>query len=215
MPDLKGFHYRATSTTDTRPPLLLLHGSSRDETELPPLAETAAPGWPYLSLRGPIPWESGYAFFRRNPDRTLDQNDLALQTERLRTFIQAAIETGLFTHPPILLGFSNGAIIAASLTIRDPDIAAGAILIRPLSPAPDAIIPTMPAKPVLILSGDRDDRRSPEDAVTVTRQFQTAGADVTSHSSPTDHHLHPDEPAIIRQWLASRVFPLAHARPPL
>ncbi|WP_313760629.1 hypothetical protein [Rhizobium sp.] len=83
MPDLEGFHYRATSSTDTRPPFLLLHGSNRDETELPPRAETAAPGWPYLSLRGPIPWESGYAFFRRNPDRTLDHADLALQTERL------------------------------------------------------------------------------------------------------------------------------------
>jgi phospholipase/carboxylesterase len=215
MPHLEGFHYRATSSTDTRPPLLLLHGSNRDETELLPLVETAAPGWPYISLRGPIPWESGYAFFRRNPDRTLDKADLALQTERLRTFIQAAIETGLITCPPILFGFSNGAIIAASLLIRDPDTAAGAILIRPLSPDPDAIIPTMPAKPVLILSGDRDDRRSPEDAVTITRQFQAAGADVTSHSSPTDHNLHDDEPAIIGQWLAFRVFPLAHTRPSL
>lgn len=215
MPDLQGFHYRATSTADTRPPLLLLHGSSRDETELPPLAETAAPGWPYLSLRGPIPWESGYAFFRRNPDRTLDKADLALQTERLHTFIQAAIKTGLIACPPILFGFSNGAIIAASLMIRDPDAAAGAILIRTLSPDPDAIIPPMPAKPVLILSGARDDRRSPEDAVTIARQFQAAGADVTSHSSPTDHNLHDDEPAIIGQWLTSRVFPLAHARLPL
>lgn len=215
MPDLEGFHYRATPTTDTRPPLLLLHGSSRDETELPPLAETAAPGWPYLSLRGPIPWESGYTFFRRNRDRTLDKADLALQTKRLHAFIQAGIESGLIARPPILLGFSNGAIIAASLMIHDSDITAAAILIRPLSPDPDAIIPTMPAKPVLILSGDRDDRRSPEDAIAITRQFRAAGADVTSHSSPTDHYLHEDEPAIIGQWLASRVFPLAHTRPPL
>jgi phospholipase/carboxylesterase len=215
MPDLKGFHYRATPATDTRPPLLLLHGSSRDETELPPLAETAAPGWPYLSLRGPVPWESGYAFFRRNPDRTLDQDDLARQTERLRAFIQAATKTGLIARPPILLGFSNGAIIAASLMIHDPDAAAGAILIRPLSPDPGAIVPQMPTKPVLILSGDGDDRRSPKDAVAITRQFRAAGADVTSHSSPTDHNLHDDEPVIIGQWLASRVFPLAHTRPPL
>ncbi|WP_289726482.1 esterase [Rhizobium sp. S163] len=215
MPHFQGFHYRATPLTDTRPPLLLLHGSSRDETELLPLAETAATGWPYLSLRGPIPWESGYAFFHRNPDRTLDQNDLALQTERLHTFIQAAIETGLIARPPILLGFSNGAIIAASLMIHDPDITAAAILIRPLSPDPDAILPPMPAKPILILSGDRDDRRAPEDAIRVTEQFQAAGADVTSHSSPTGHHLHDDEPAIIGQWLTSRFFPLAHTRPPL
>ncbi len=215
MPEFQGFHYRATPTTDARPPLLLLHGSSRDETELPPLANTADPSWPYLSLRGPIPWENGYAFFRRNPDRTLDRADLALQTERLHAFITAAIETGLIARPPILLGFSNGAIISASLLIREPDITAGAILIRPLSPDPDAIIPPMPEKPILILSGDRDDRRAPEDAIHVARQFQAAGADVTSHASPTDHHLHDGEPAIIGQWLTSRFFPLAAARSPL
>jgi phospholipase/carboxylesterase len=73
----------------------------------------------------------------------------------------------------------------------------------------------MPARPVLILSGDQDDRRTPEDAIHVAGQFRAAGADVSSHVSPTDHHLHDDEAAIIAQWLRSSVFPLAHTRPPL
>ncbi|MDM9628170.1 esterase [Rhizobium sp. S152] len=214
MPELQGFHYLATPATDHRPPLLLLHGSSRDETEMPPLADTAAPGWPYLSLRGGVPWEGGYAFFRRNADRTLDRDDLALQTERLRDFISAAFETGIIPRPPILFGFSNGSIIAASLLIRDPACAAGAVLIRPLSPDVDALMPEMRDKPILILAGENDDRRAPEDAHHVAAQFRAAGADIASHTSPTGHDLHPREPAIIAAWLAQAFFPLVAENQP-
>jgi phospholipase/carboxylesterase len=208
LPELHGFNYLSSAGADGRPPLLLLHGSSRDETELLPLAAEAAPDCPFLSLRGGIDWAGGYAFFRRNDDRTLDLADLAAQTERLRMFIRAAIETGLISGPPVLLGFSNGAIIAASLLIRDPASALGAILMRPLSPAPDTPLPSMPAKTILILSGETDDRRSPEDASLVAQQFENAGANVTAHSLPTGHDLHQTEPALIRHWLEREIFPL-------
>jgi phospholipase/carboxylesterase len=167
-----------------------------------------------LSLRGGIAWDGGYAFFRRNPDRTLDHTDLALQTKRLHDFIATALEAGLISRPPILVGFSNGAIIAASLLIRDPACAAGAILIRPLSPDHDAIVPDIPAKPILVLAGEYDDRRAPEDAILVVAQFQSAGADVISHTSPTGHDLHDGEPAIIAGWLMQAFFPLVVDKQP-
>ncbi|MDM9623505.1 esterase [Rhizobium sp. S96] len=214
MPEHQAFHYVRSVATGDRPPLLLLHGSSRDETELLPLAGNAALGWPYLSLRGGIDWDGGYAFFRRKPDRTLDSVDLALQTGRLHDFIATALETGLITHPPILVGFSNGAIIAASLLIRDPACAAGAILIRPLSPDLDTLVPDMPAKPILVLAGEYDDRRAPEDAIRVVAQFQAAGAHVISHTAPTGHDLHDRESAIIGDWLAQTFFPLVVEKQP-
>jgi phospholipase/carboxylesterase len=214
MPEHQGFLYICSVATDDRPPLLFLHGSSRDETELLPLADAAAPGWPYLSLRGGIAWDGGYTFFRRNPDRTLDRVDLALQTERLHDFIATALEAGLVSRPPILVGFSNGAIIAASLLTHDPACAAGAILIRPFSPDLDTLVPDMPAKPILVLAGEYDDRRVPEDAIRVAAQFQAAGAHVISHTSPTGHDLHDREPAIIRDWLAQTFFPLVVEKQP-
>jgi phospholipase/carboxylesterase len=208
MSELYGFHYIATPGDPNRPPLILMHGSSRDETELPPLAAEVAPDCPCVSLRGGIDWDGGYAFFRRNADRTLDLADLAHQTERLALFIRSAIETGLIAGPPVLLGFSNGAIIAAHLLIHDPASALGAILIRPLSSAPEAILPPMPAKPILILSGETDDRRAPEDAPLLAQQFESAVASVTAHRLPTGHHIHQNEPAIIRRWLQREILPL-------
>jgi phospholipase/carboxylesterase len=66
----------------------------------------------------------------------------------------------------------------------------------------------MPAKPILIHSGETDDRRAPEDARHVARQFESAGADVTTHNLPTGHDLHQTEPLLIRQWLQRAIFPL-------
>jgi phospholipase/carboxylesterase len=201
MPELQGFHYIATTGDPQLAPLLLMHGSSMDETELQPLAAEAAPDNPVISLRGGITWEGGYAFFRRNHDRTLDIADLEVQTSRLHSFIRAAMETRLISGPPILLGFSNGAIMAASLMIHDPACALGAVLIRPLSPAPHAVTPSMPGKPVLILAGDDDDRRRPEDARIAEAQFRAAGAKVEFHTTPTGHGIHDSEAAIIGRWL--------------
>jgi len=208
MPNLQGLHYIAMAGDLRLPPLLLMHGSSMDETELLPLAAEAAPDHPVISLRGGIIWERGYAFFRRNSDRTLDVTDLAVQTGRIHSFLSTAIETDLMSGPPILLGFSNGSIMAASLLMHDPACALGAVLIRPLSPAPDAALPPMAGKPILILAGEYDDRRQPEDAATSAQQFEAAGAKVEFHTSPTDHGLHESEAGTIRRWLETETFSL-------
>jgi predicted esterase len=53
------------------PPLMLLHGSSGNEHELVPFADDPAPGSPILAVHGGVPFDGGYAFFRRFPDRSV------------------------------------------------------------------------------------------------------------------------------------------------
>lgn len=201
MPEWPDFHFIAGRAEHSSSPLLLLHGSGSDEAALIPLADAIAPQRPYMALRGAVEWEEGFAFFRRNPDRSLDHVDLDSQTDRLCRFITTAIERKLLAQPPVLLGFSNGAIMAASILQRRPGLASSAILMRPLSPAPDAEFPSMPALPTLIISGENDQRREPGDAELVRQQFANAGADVSALVLPTDHGLHQDEADIIRDWL--------------
>ncbi|NKJ38035.1 esterase [Rhizobium sp. SG570] len=201
MPEWPDFHFIAGRAEHSSSPLLLLHGSGSDEAALIPLADAVAPQRPYMALRGSVEWEEGFAFFRRNPDRSLDHVDLDSQTDRLCRFITTAIERKLLAQPPVLLGFSNGAIMAASILQRRPGLASSAILMRPLSPAPDAEFPSMPALPILIISGENDQRREPGDAELVRQQFANAGADVSALVLPTDHGLHQDEADIIRDWL--------------
>jgi phospholipase/carboxylesterase len=201
MPEQPEFHVVAGRTERPSAPLLLLHGSGMDEAALVPLADSVAPERPYMALRGAVGWEDGYAFFRRNPDRSLDQADLAGRTDELCDFIETALKQRTLKQAPVLVGFSNGAIMAASILLRRPHLAAAAVLMRPLSPAQDVLFPSLTALPILITSGAHDRRREPGDANIMKNQFANAGADVSAHVLATGHDLHEDDIGIIRDWL--------------
>ena len=121
-------------TNPTRLPLVLLHGSGGNERELAPLAGDLAPGSPILAVRGGIPFDGGFAFFHRLPDRSIDETDITSRVVILADFIEAARTQYGLPRAPIAIGFSNGAIMAAALLLTRPGLLAGAILFRPLSP---------------------------------------------------------------------------------
>jgi phospholipase/carboxylesterase len=198
---LSGFHYLDARNVADSVPLLLLHGSSGHERDLVPLAETIAPDRPYISVRGGIEWERGFTFFRRNADRTLDYDDLDCQTRRLCNFLTAALDKQLFRQRPILLGFSNGAIAAASILLHEPQLASGAILVRRLSPAPTGAFRNLKGLPVLITAGAHDQRRSPADVKLMAAQLEKGRANVTTHVLPTGHALHHGEAELMRNWI--------------
>lgn len=201
MPEQPEFHFVAGRTERASAPLLLLHGSGMDEAALVPLADSAAPQRPYMALRGAVSWEGGFAFFRRNPDRSLDHADLTRRTDELYDFIDTALVQGALKRPPVLVGFSNGAIMAASILLRRPRVAAAAILMRPLSPEQDARFPSLAALPILIVSAKHDQRREPGDADILKNQLANAGADVSAHVLATGHDLNQGDIGIIRDWL--------------
>jgi phospholipase/carboxylesterase len=207
MPESQDFLFITGRAELDTAPLVLLHGSGMHERNLIGLADRVGPARPYLTLRGAVEWEEGFAFFRRKPDRTLDYIDLFNETHHLADFLARALENGLLKRPPVLLGFSNGAIMAASLLLHRPEISAGAILLRPLSPAPAADFPDLKGHRILILAGERDERRAPEDVVLMSRQIEKSGAGVTTRLFPTGHDLDEDEPDFIRNWLAENFPP--------
>jgi phospholipase/carboxylesterase len=197
--ELNGFRYvNADNQTGAAAPLLLLHGSGGNENDLISLSESVGQNRGCLSIRGAVEWETGYAYFRRNDDRSLDYGDLTCQTSRLCEFLASALKMGVLKSKPVLLGFSNGAITAASILFHAPFLVAGAILIRPLSPAPEKDFPDLAGLPVFISAGEKDTRRAPDDVKLMTVQLEKCGADVTTHVLPTGHGLHDDERKLIR-----------------
>jgi len=172
-----GFEYRFERPSGPADGVvLLLHGSGRDEQDLLAFGRAVFPNALLYALRGAVPWENGFAFFRRTPDRRLDVDDLKAQAARLCTFIEFTTQqTG---QTPFLVGYSNGAIIAAEVLCQDCSLARGAILLRPLSPRRDEELPRLSGFPVLLLAAKHDERREPNDAQHLAAQFVTAGADV-------------------------------------
>jgi phospholipase/carboxylesterase len=187
----------------SRPPLVLLHGSGGGERDLVPLAGELAPGSSLLGLRGTVASDGGYAFFRRFPDRSIDEADIGTRIPVLADFIQAAIAKRSLARAPVAIGFSNGAIMAAALLLMRPGLLAGAILFRPLSPfahdPPTRLVSTR----VLIIDGAKDSRRSPGDRLRLAERLIRAEATVTHHVLPVGHSITTMDREIAKEWLAT------------
>lgn len=69
-------HVFVPATEPGRVALVLLHGSDGRETDLLPIAGRLMPSAAKISIRGAVPTTGGYAFFRRLPDRRIDEQDL-------------------------------------------------------------------------------------------------------------------------------------------
>jgi phospholipase/carboxylesterase len=201
MPDPVHAHCFLPGTGTDSAPLVLLHGSGGNECELMPLASELAPKAAKLGIRGTVAIEDGYAFFHRFPDRRVDEADIETRTPVLAEFIEACSARCNFTRRPVVIGFSNGAIMAAALLLAHPGLLAGAILFRPLSPFSHDLPHRRDRTPVLIIDGEKDSRRSPGDGLRLAERLFRAGALATHHVLPVGHSITTEDKRIASGWL--------------
>jgi phospholipase/carboxylesterase len=195
-------HLFLPGSDPAKPPVVLLHGSGGNERDLLPLAGELSPGAPILAVRGAVPFDDGHAFFHRFPDRSVDEADIATRAQVLADSILAAITRYSFTRAPVAIGFSNGAIMAAALLLTRPSLLTVTILFRPLSPLTHDSPTRLGGKPVLIIDGEKDTRRSPGDGARLAERLIRAGATVTHHVLPIGHSITTLDRDIARNWLA-------------
>jgi phospholipase/carboxylesterase len=201
MPDTVQVHCLLPGTDTIGAPLVLLHGSGGNELDLMPLASELAPNSAKLGIRGTVAIEEGYAFFRRFPDRRVDEADIGAKAPVLAGFIEASCARYNFARRPIAVGFSNGAIMAAALLLTQPDLLAGAILFRPLTPFAHDLPHRLASTPVLIVDGENDSRRSAGDGLRLAGRLIRAGALVTHHVLPVGHSITVQDKRIASEWL--------------
>jgi phospholipase/carboxylesterase len=119
--------------------LLLLHGTGGDENALLSVGSELWPGAALLGLRGKVLENGMPSSFRRFTEAALE--DIKSRTEELAQFIDAASERYDFSRRRlIVVGYANGANLAASLILFHPHYLAGAVLFRAMAPlVPDLI----------------------------------------------------------------------------
>ncbi len=202
MTDLTFFHRYIPATIDGLPPLLLLHGTGGDENDLLPLGQALLPGAALLSPRGKVMEHGMPRFFRRLAEGVFDLDDLKLRTTELAGFIAEARKAyGL--PAPIAVGFSNGANIAASLLLSQPEALAGAVLLRAMLPFEPKPAPQLTGKPVLLLSGSSDQMIPAASTARLVDVLQTAGAKLDYRTLPTGHGLTQNDLIIATHWLSN------------
>jgi phospholipase/carboxylesterase/glyoxalase family protein len=182
--------------------LLLLHGTGGDEEDLIPLGRSLLPGAGLLSPRGKVLEGGAPRFFRRLAPGVFDLEDLALRTDELAEFIDAAAKTyRLDRNRIVAAGFSNGANIAASLLLRRGAVVRGAVLLSPMLPFEPDALPDLSATSVFIGAGERDPMASRDTVERLASALTDAGASVTTHWTPGGHTITKEELDAARGWI--------------
>jgi phospholipase/carboxylesterase len=197
-----GFIHRFIPGDPALVPILLLHGSGGDEHDLLPLAERIAEGHTLLSPRGNVDEEGITRFFRRDPDGGWDLQDFNDRTAELGNFLRRA-RAAYGLSKPIALGYSNGANIAWSLLLKEPDALAGAILLRAMLPFDPRPLPDLRDLPVLLIAAHDDELIPVERAGLLAALLGEAGADVSYEVLNAGHGLTGEDLKLAAEWLVS------------
>jgi predicted esterase len=202
--DLGFAHVFQRAKDPDAPVLLLLHGTGGDEHDLLPIAAMLAPDAAVLSPRGNVLENGMPRFFRRLAEGVFDLDDLRFRTHELARFVAAAANRYDFDRGRTIgVGFSNGANIAASLLLLEPDALAGAVLFRAMVPLVPDELPPLAGKRVLISSARHDPLIQPDESERLRALFERAGAEVAFAWQRGGHQLTSEDLALARQWLAA------------
>jgi phospholipase/carboxylesterase len=182
------------------PPLLLLHGTGGDENDLLGLGKMISPGSALLSPRGRVLEHGMPRFFRRLTEGVFDEDDVRRRAHELGGFVAEARQRyGLAA--PVAVGFSNGANIAAALLLLEPDVLAGAILLRAMVPLSDPPKVNLAGKPILLLSGQADPIVPASNSARLASLLSEAGAQVGHKVLPAGHQLSQADLTLARDWI--------------
>ncbi|HJQ54797.1 MAG TPA: alpha/beta hydrolase [Gemmatimonadaceae bacterium] len=200
-----GFIHRFVPAEDptSADTLVVLHGTGGDENDLIGIGQAVAPGAAILSPRGNVLENGAPRFFRRLSEGVFDPKEVHSRAEELARFIRAAAVTYRLEPSRIFaLGYSNGANVASTVMLVEPDIFRGAILLRPMLVYEPSERSDLSGKAVAISSGRMDPIVPAESVERLVELLESAGADVTLKWQLTGHNLTPTEMRDAADWLA-------------
>jgi|SRR5690625_44517 len=185
----------------TKPTLLLLHGTGGNEFDLLPIAEQIDGEASVLSVRGNVLENGMPRFFKRLAEGVFDEEDLVFRTEELNKFLDHAAEKYEFNRSSMIaIGYSNGANIAASLLFHYEDALKGAILHHPMVPRRGIQLPNLQDISVFIAAGKNDPICPPEESEELQSLLKKANAKVELFWLNGGHQLVTEEVIEAKKW---------------
>lgn len=194
-------HIFRKGSDQSKPTLLLLHGTGGTEEDLLPLAKMIDEEANLLSVRGNVSENGMPRFFRRLAEGVFDEEDLVFRTKELNEFLdQVAEEQGFDRNNILAIGYSNGANIAGSLLFHYDNALKGAILHHPMVPRRGIELPEHKGTPVFITAGDNDPICPPEESKDLKTILEKSGAEVDIHWERNGHQLTRSEVEAASEW---------------
>ncbi|HEX6443894.1 MAG TPA: alpha/beta hydrolase [Streptosporangiales bacterium] len=188
------------------PVFVALHGTGGTPDDLVPVARELSPDAPVLAPAGPVSEHGMARWFRRLAEGVFDTEDVIARTQQLAGFLQAArAEHGLGDRPLVAVGFSNGANIAAALTLLRPDVLTRAVLFNAMTPVPDPPLLDLTGTYVLLVNGRRDPMAPTDSAERLVALLRERSADVQEHWHAGGHQLTVDGLVAAKRWFAAQM----------
>ncbi len=181
--------------------LIMLHGTGGDEYDLIPLAKHIDPHANILSIRGNVQEYGMPRFFKRLAMGVFDMESLSEETENLYNFIhESAINYGFELSLATVIGYSNGANIAASILLTYDAVFGKAILFRPMVPRRDQDITNLNQVRIVMYAGKHDQTVPEYDPDTLKGFFEARHAMVDLVWLNEGHQLTRDELEQAKTW---------------
>ncbi len=210
-------HYlvRKPTMKEDRPPLLLLlHGVGSNERDLFDLAPYLDQRFLMLSLRAPnIIGRDSYAWFQINytpQGSQYNAEQAEASRQKLIVFIDEAVTAyGADPQRVYLMGFSQGAIMSASIALTRPDLLAGAVLMsgRILPEIQSQIAPAEQLKglPILVVHGTLDQVLAIENGRNSRELLSTLPVNLAYHEYAMGHTVSEESLTDVTKWLREQL----------
>lgn len=183
---------------------ILLHGTGGDESSLAPIARFLDDACGVLAFRGNIQEDGMNRFFKRNGLNQFDYESLESESDHLLAEIETISQAeGIPLEDWILVGYSNGANIAAHILLERETPLQRGIFFHPMSLEKHTQTFSLSDKQVWVSYGEGDPIVSPENFNELVTQFENRGGDVTVFETKDSHQITMDEVKDARRWLAS------------
>lgn len=180
--------------------LVLLHGYGSDERDMLGLARELPPEVDVVCLRAPGETENGgYAWFDISIDASgfgFDEEGFQMATALVLQELPALRTDDL---PFVLGGFSQGAMVAAAVTLIEPRVDAAWLMSGAFPPGVE--MPPSPWRPVLVQHGTADPVLPIAMGRELAKRLAEAGLAVESREYPMGHSISSDSLADGIEWM--------------
>ena len=213
MPSLLTYQYKTAPLPPTSgelsPLLVLLHGLGSDERDLMELAPLLPPQFAIASLRAPLSYYEGYAWFSLEitaQGRKLDEEEASASLEKIRATMDSLLQEHSATDI-YFMGFSQGAMMSLYLALKYPKYLRGAVLMSgallPRSWEEKASLADLSDTPFLITHGLQDTVLPISEGRKIYETLQKLPVHITYKTYAMGHEVTRESMIDIYHWLES------------
>ncbi|AMV61965.1 Carboxylesterase [Pediococcus damnosus] len=184
----------------------MLHGTGGDEQDLSKIASYLLPTSPQLGIRGRLIENGQTRYFNHTADGSFDLNSLNSETDWLLETIDTYTEQyHLDQEKMIVVGYSNGANVAAYAWLTKRPRFKKAVLFHPMLLTPTVDLPDLSKISIWGSHGEQDPIVSKTNFDELMQSLTGTHADVSIFEHEQSHNINEPELVSAKAWVTAHI----------